>query len=302
MKATIASCLATAFIAGGSLHAEEADPSIAGLADAAANFVKAYTEKDAAAIAELFTEDAEMSDLTGQDVVSGREAIKALYEGVFAGENVPGIALEVDSVRLVAPNLAIEDGTAHLTPPEEGAPPRSQKYTAVLLKSDAGAWQIASTRDLSDVSDPETELFELSKLLGGDWTCQVGEVRLDLAIGWEESGKFLLGEMLTTTPDGEPQTGSIRIGWNAARKSIASWMFDSRGGSRQSLWTATEDGWLIRSEGTTADGETVTASQTLSADGADTIVWSVTQKVIDGEAQPDGSIRLVRRPPEPSDN
>ena len=37
MKATIASCLATAFIAGGSLHAEEADPSIAGLADAAAN-------------------------------------------------------------------------------------------------------------------------------------------------------------------------------------------------------------------------------------------------------------------------
>jgi hypothetical protein len=79
-------------------------------------------------------------------------------------------------------------------------------------------------------------------------------------------------------------------------------MFDSRGGSRQSLWTPTEDGWLIRTEGTTADGEIVTASQTLSADGNDTLVWSVMQKVIDGEAQPDSSLRLVRRPPEPSDN
>lgn len=302
MKATLASCLATALIASGPIHAEEVDPSIVGLAEAAGSFVKAYTEEDASAIANLFTEDGEMSDLAGEEIITGRDAIQARYEEIFSADDVPGMALEVDSVRLVAPNLAIEDGTVHLTPPEEDAPPRSFKYSAVLLKNDAGTWQIASTRDLSDVSDPEAELFELSKLLGGDWTCHIGEVRLDLAIGWEDTGKFLVGEMLTTTPDGEPQTGSIRIGWNAARKSIASWMFDSRGGSRQSLWTPTEDGWLIRTEGTTADGETVTASQTLATDGGDALVWSVSQKVIDGEAQPDSSLRLVRRPPEPADN
>jgi hypothetical protein len=79
-------------------------------------------------------------------------------------------------------------------------------------------------------------------------------------------------------------------------------MFDSRGGSRQSIWTPTEKGWLIRSEGTTADGETVTANQVLTAENNDTIVWASNNRVIDGEQQPDGELRLVRRPPEPSSN
>lgn len=302
MKTPITTCFAVALLACSSINAEEASPSITGLAEAASRFVIAYNDKDSSAIAELFTKDGEISDRSGRDLTSGREAIKARYDELFTEENPPGLAIEVDSVRLVAPNLAIEDGTAHITPPEEGAPPRSINYTAVLLKSDAGVWEIASTRDLSDVTDAAGELFELSNAFNGDWTSQIDDVRLDLAISWEDSGKFLVGEMLIVTPDAKPQTGSIRIGWNAARESIASWMFDSRGGSRQSLWTATDDGWLIRTEGTTADGETVTSNQTLVPDGENTLIWSVTNKVIDGETQPDGEIRLVRRPPVPSSN
>ncbi|MGB6222860.1 YybH family protein [Haloferula sp.] len=302
MKRTITTCLAAALLAGTPIKAEEPTAEIDGLANAAAAFVVAYNDKDADAISQLFTEDGEMTNRSGEDILSGRDAIKAHYEEIFSSDQAPGIAIEVDSVRLVAPNLAIEDGTAHLTAPEENAPPRSINYTAVLLKSDSGDWEIASTRDLTDVTDATGELFELSKVLIGDWTCMMDEVRLDLAIDWEDSGKFLIGEMLTTTPDGEPQTGSIRIGWNAARESIASWMFDSRGGSRQSLWTSTDEGWLIRTEGTTADGETVTSSQNLTTDGTDTIVWTVKDKVISGEKQPDNQIRLVRRPPVPASN
>ena len=44
------------------LLAEEPDPSIAGLQKAAADFVTAYNQQDAAAIAALFTEDGEMTD------------------------------------------------------------------------------------------------------------------------------------------------------------------------------------------------------------------------------------------------
>lgn len=302
MKTTITTCLAAILLSNSSLHAEESAAATAGLAEAASRFVLAYNDKDAGAIAELFTADGEISDRSGHDITTGRAAIKARYDQFFSGDSIPEIAVEVASVRFVAPNLAIEDGTVHLTPPGENAPPRSVNYTAVLLKSDAGVWEIASSRDLSDVTDAAGELFELSKVFAGDWTCQIDDVRLDLAIGWDRSGKFLTGEMLTTTPDGEPQTGKIRIGWNAARESIVSWMFDSRGGSRQSIWTSTEDGWLIRSEGTTADGETVTASQSVVSENDDTIIWSSIHRVIDGEKQPDGKLRIVRRPPVPSSN
>lgn len=277
---------------------EERDPKLAGLEKSAEDFVVAFNKKDAAAIAALFTEDGEMCDLNGEDLTSGRDEIKAHYEEIFADDDAPSMAVEVDSVRLVAPNLAIEDGTVHLTPPGDDAPPRSTDYTAVLLKSESGAWQIASTRSLRDATDAAGQLADLEKVLKGDWTTTNDGVRLDLAFGWDDSGKFLTGEMLTTTADAEPQTGSMRIGWDAAKKSIVSWIFDAKGGASYGIWTPTDDGWLIRSEGTTGDGEAMTANQELTSEGKDTLLWSVSNKVLDGEKQPDSVLRLVRQAPD----
>ena len=283
------------------LHAEEIDPSIAGLEKTAEKFIIAYNHQDAAALAALFTENGEITNLSGDDTVSGRVDIQANYEDIFDNEDAPSIALEVSSVRLVAPGLAIEDGTFHLTPPgDESAPTQSTTYTAVLVKNDAGEWQIASSRGLKDVTEAAGHLADLAEVLNGDWTCFTADgLRLDLAFGWDASGTFLSGEMLSTTSDGEPQPGTIRIGWNPSHKTIVSWMFDSKGGANKGIWTPTEEGWIIRSEGTTADGETITASQQLKPDGENTLIWSATNRVVDGEQQPDNTIRIVRQAPEP---
>jgi hypothetical protein len=104
--------------------------------------------------------------------------------------------------------------------------------------------------------------------------------------------------MLTTTADAEPQIGTIRIGWNAAENSIVSWMFDSEGGVIEGVWTQSETGWLIRAEGTTADGETFSDMQIITPDGTDVIQWDASQRVIAGAKQPTNKMRLVRQPPE----
>jgi uncharacterized protein (TIGR02246 family) len=301
MKTNITICLALACAL--QVRAEEPTPEIAGLQKAAADFVTAYNNKDAAAIAALFTEDGEITDLTGEELTSGRDQVKARYDGVFADDPAQ-IAIEVDSVRLVAPNLAIEDGTFHLTPADnEDAPPTSTSYTAVLMKNGEGVWQIASTRSLKDVTDAAGQLADVAEALKGEWTSRTSDgVQLDLAFGWDKSGKFLSGETLTTTADAEPQPGTIRISWDAAKKSIVSWIFDAAGGSTLSVWTPTDDGWLLRSEGTTADGETTSATQNLTSEGSDTLIWSATNRVIDGEIQPDSTLRIVRQAPEPSED
>ena len=296
MKTTAISICLAASLAFPCLAAEPA-PAIPGLEEAAEKFVAAYNQRDAAAIAALFTEDGEMTNLSADDIISGRAAIQARYEAVFA-DTPPKMALEVTSVRLVAPDLAIEDGTVHLTPSDDQtAPPRSNGYCAVLRKNSGGIWQIASTRDLTDTTDAGGQIEDLAEILKGEWTCQTEDgVRLD----WDKSGKFLIGDMLTTTSDAEPQDGSIRIGWDAARKSIVSWMFDAVGGFTTGVWTPTDDGWLIRSEGTTGDGEILTASQKLTAENKETLLWTATNRVIGGEAQPDKTLRIVRQAPEPS--
>lgn len=294
--------LLLALLATPVLRAEEPSPEIAGLEKAAADFVIAFNAKDPEAIAGLFTENGEISDPGGEELISGRGQIAAHYADLFAVESAPSLAIEVRSVRLVAPNLAIEDGTAHFTAPGTNAPPRSTAYTAVLMKTDGDVWQIASTRNLRDVTEDAGRLAELAATLNGDWTTLNDGIRLDLAFGWDETGNYLAGEMLTTTADGEPQPGTIRINWDAAKQSIVSWIFDATGGVSHGIWTKTDAGWIIRTEGTTGDGEILGASQTLTTEGPNTLLWSATHRVVDGEAQPDNLLRIVRQAPEPSAN
>ena len=290
-----------ALLAASGLRAqEEPSPEIAGLQQAAADFVLAYNAKDAAAIAALFTENGEMADLRAEDTTTGRAGIQARYAEIFAAGDTPAVAVEVDSVRLVGKDLAIEDGTVHFTPPGENAPAKSTAYTAVLQKNEAGAWQIASTRALADTTGAAGQLAELASALKGDWTAMRDGLRLDLAFGWDGSGNFLAGEMLATTADGDPQTTTMRLGWDAARKAITWWSFDDDGGFAKGDWTATDDGWLIRTEGSTADGESTSASQSLVPEGKDTLLWTAKDRLVDGEKLPDVELRLVRRAPEPA--
>ena len=221
---------------------------------------------------------------------------------MFEAGNVPDIAIEVHSVRIVAPNLAVEDGIVHLTPiGEVNAPPRSTSYTTVLQKNSANKWLIASTRSLQNVTDASGRLAELGKLLNGEWTATNSEgIRIDLAIGWAASGKYLSGAILTTTGDSEPQHGSIRIAWNAVNQTITSWLFEAGGGVSEGIWTPTKEGWMVRTEGATADGESTSATQEFKLDGPNTLIWSLSNVIVDGERVQNSSLRLVRPAPAPT--
>lgn len=299
MKATISICLAMA--CSPQVRAEEPSPEIAGLQQAAADFVTAYNNKDAAAIAALFTEEGEISDLNAEDVVAGRADIEEYYKEILSSADAPSLAVEVASVRFVAPNVAVEDGTVHFTPPGEDEPARSMTYTAVLAKNGSGAWQVASTRGLGDATAPEGHLGDLADLLKGDWTGQRDGVRIDLAFGWDDTGKFISGEILATSPDVKPLTTTARFGWDGAKKTITCWSFDGGGGFATATWTPDDaDGWTVRTEGTTADGESMSANQHLVFENQDTFIWTATDRLIDGEKQPDTELRVVRRAPEPA--
>jgi uncharacterized protein (TIGR02246 family) len=299
-----AGIITSALIGSALLGAEELDPRIAALQKTAAEFVTAYNDQDAAALAALFTVDGEITVLTGDQLASGRAEIQARYEQIFADEP-RHISIEVGSVRFVAPNVAIEDGVFHLTPADdESAPPQSTSFTTVMVKEESALdWRIASTRTLGDATDAAGQLSDLADVLKGEWTCRTPDgVRLDLAFGWDEGGKFVIGEMLATTADAEPQKGSIRIGWDAARQQIVSWIFDAAGGFTQGAWIRADDGWMIRSEGTTGDGESLSAIQQLGTQGGDTLIWAVTQRVVEGEKTPDKILRWVRPAPEPAND
>ncbi|NQX01083.1 SgcJ/EcaC family oxidoreductase [bacterium] len=273
------------------------DPDLELLGKAAKRFVEAFNQKDAAAIAALFTPHAELVSSSGE-TYSGREAIEAHYAAVFAAETAPLVSLEADSVRLVAPGVVVEDGMIHFTQ-AAGEPVTSVAYSATHRKQPDGGWLIATNRDQPEVTPPVERLKPLHWLVG-EWTLEGDDgLRVDMVLDLDDSGNYLLGESLVTDAEGDSQSTHLRIGWNPATTSIYWWTFDSQGGFTSGPWARNGDDWTIASTGFTADAETNSTSQTLTQVRQDSMVWTARSRLLAGETLPDVTFRFVRRAPDP---
>ena len=280
------------------LAAQEGDPApqLAGVAE---RFVAAYNEKNLENIVALYTTDAEMIDEIDGLSASGIDAIQSIFESSFSKFPDRRIALEVIDVRQVAENVVIEEGITRFSgevPNEEGD---AIAYSAVLVKDPAKGWLIASSREIAAKStyvDPLEGLYPLE----GDWILQGDHMQMELSFALSNSGRFLFGNAFTSTPDAGAMETEIRIGYDPSANQVRWWTFDEQGGFGQGPWQAIENGWLVRSSGVTADGEVTAAIQRLTFEGNDTILWDSTDRFLNGVAQPDLQLRLVRRPPAPS--
>ena len=280
------------------LSAQEQDPApeLAGVAE---RFVAAYNEKNLENILGLYTGDAEMIDEIDGLSASGIDAIRSIFESSFSKYPDRRIALEVIDVRQVATNVVIEEGITRFSgevPNEEGD---AIAYSAVLVKDPEKGWLIASSREIAAKSafvDPLEGLYPLE----GDWILQGEQMQMELSLSLSNSGRFLVGRAVTSTPDAGAMETELRIGYDPSMDQVRWWTFDELGGFGQGPWQAIENGWLVRSSGVTDEGEVTAAIQRLTFEENDTILWDSTNRFLNGVAQPDLELRLVRRPPAPS--
>ncbi len=119
---------------------------------------EAWANRDAKALAALYTEDADGINDMGE-TVTGRMAIEERWAKNF--ENLPeGAQSEGEQlfIRFIRPNIAIADGAWAVTglPETEGGPPTEGLYTSVLAKKD-GQWLITAGRSRIPVIPPSTE-------------------------------------------------------------------------------------------------------------------------------------------------
>jgi uncharacterized protein (TIGR02246 family) len=70
-------------------------------------FVAAFNKGDAKTVASLWTPEGEMS-VDGEAVGVGREEIAAKYAEYFAANPDATIRVEIDTIRMLGPNMAVE--------------------------------------------------------------------------------------------------------------------------------------------------------------------------------------------------
>ena len=79
---------------------QEREPDVRAITDLLASFVKAYNAKDAKALGDLFTPDAEIEDEDGE-VTRGRDAIVERFSGIFEENDGGTLAVDTDSLRFL---------------------------------------------------------------------------------------------------------------------------------------------------------------------------------------------------------
>jgi uncharacterized protein (TIGR02246 family) len=289
---------ATAATPGGTTAASpEPNQDARAIGDVLGLFIGAYNAKNATALGDLFTRDAEIEDDDGE-VTRGRDAIVARFAKMFGDGQSGTLSVTTNSLRFLTKDLAIEEGTALLSG-GGGAPPQTNRYSLIYARQD-GRWLHARIRDEQpDEVSPREQLRQLEWMLG-EWVNEGDDGIVKTHCKRSDHGNFLIRGFDVKVEGRISLSGTQRIGWDAQRKQFRMWVFDDRGGFAEGLMSRDGERWISRASGVRPDGQPVTVTTVFSPLGKDRILWEILERTVGGEVVP-GTDRfyLVRRAPLP---
>jgi len=269
--------------------------AIAGLVAA---FTKAFNAGDATAAAATYAEDALVIDERGERT-EGRAAIRAQLAQAFAANPGTTIAIQVKSLRFLSPETALEEGRTIITPVGAAAAPETTHFTVVYIKKD-GNWLQSVVRDGYDHElTPHDRLKEIDWLVG-EWINESQDAVVSTSCKWSADGNFLIRDFTMKTQGQPVLSGTQRIGWDAVKRQIKTWVFDSEGGFADGYWTREGNRWLIKAEGVRQDGLSASATNIVTRIGKDRMSWQSVDRTLGGVALPGvNEFTVVRKPPQP---
>lgn len=262
----------------------------------ARTFVVAFDAGDAQAVADHFLPDGEFIAEDGS-LYHGAGAIQQAFAAYFQENPGVRLKLDVEAVRLTAPDLAIEEGTSTIIP-AGNQPITESRYQAVHLRRD-GRWKLASSRSLErEPASPHEQLKQLEWLVG-DWIDESPEATVAHHCRWSPDGNFLLAEFKVQVGTVVALDGVQRIGWDPIVRQMRSWVFDSAGGFAEGVWARVGDGWVVKMTGVRPDGAAASSTNSYRPTGPDRFIWTSVDRIGGGESEPDASVTIVRAPPKP---
>lgn len=275
----------------------DADPTYDAIKKAVEDYAAAYNAHDAKAIANLFAADAELVDTAGT-VFQGQDIILQEYEAFFNAHPNASLSIHVDSVRMVGPSIAIEEGktSSFLA---QGEPPSLSRYVAVYSKVE-DTWVLASVRDERVEPEPGQHLEQLNWLIG-QWVEESDDSRMEINCYWDESGSYLIRDFKISIEGLLASSGTERIGWDPLNRQIRSWLFDSAGGHIEASWIPGDGFWTATARGYRADGQAIYATYKMTPLRDDAYHMAASGRRAGDESLGDFEMTIVQQPPSPGD-
>ena len=277
---------------------EPEDALIDAVAALEESFTKAFNEGKPEALVELFAPEAELITEVG-NLYRGKEELKAAFTRFF--EEFPGtkVGFDIESIRPLGANLAIEEGTRFLGTDEETL--ARVRYVAILTKQD-DKWLLSSIREFDDTPAPTvTGRLEPLAWMVGNWVSESPELTVKIEYRWADEESFLIGKFVATAGDEVVMKSEQRIGWDATTNKVRSWMFDADGGFAQGYWTPLEEGWVIKTQATSPEGTIGFATVTISEVDENHFRMVGSDRIVGDERLEDFDLVVTKAPPTPAE-
>lgn len=255
-----------------------------------AAYADSFNKGDLTTLATFWAPDAEYINEAGK-VTRGRDAVMAMFKQFLADQKGVRLALTVTNVRVLTPDVVLQDGASALTAADGSVD--EGRYSAVWTRS-GGKWQLRNARDLpyeaGEGPGAGGTLKELQWMLGS-W--EGDKKAITVNVRWGLNRAFLVKEYKVTEADGELQVMQM-IGFDPLTGQIKSWTFDSRGGYGEGLWQREGNVWTIETAGVLPNGQTGSATNILRFVDDKTIIFQTRERQVAGQPLPDGEVKLTR--------
>jgi uncharacterized protein (TIGR02246 family) len=285
----------------GSALAQNAKPAAddeATIRKEAAGYADAYGKGSFDEAGKHWAADAEYVNDEGK-VTKGRDAIVSLFKKGRVATKGYSFKVDVQSVRIIKPDVAIEDGIVTFGAPDGTAD--KTRFSALLLKLD-GKWQMTRVQDIGAVaenedSSPYGRLKQLEWMVG-KWDDEDPQLSIHMTCRWGTGKSYLIQEYAIKQPNQEPLEITQRIGWDPTNSRIRSWIFDSKGGFSEGNWQRDGNKWDVAVTGVLPDARTASARQVWTFVDENHFKWQALDRAIDSQPLADSLVTFKRAAPE----
>lgn len=288
------SLITTAFAADKKKPAAETKPDArASIEKSIHSYVAAYNAHDAVALAAHWSPEGVYHDRTNGSRVTGRADLEKEFKEAFKAEKTSRLEVKVESIELVSPSVAIEQGVATISNPD--GTPSVSSYNAVHVKRE-GKWLVDRVSEEEIV--PTLSHFEHLKDLEwmiGDWIDQDDESAVVTKCHWARNDNHIVRSFTVSIGDRLDMAGVQIIGWDPARKQIRSWVFDSDGGFTEGTWKKIDNRWTVQNTATLPDGTRASSTSIMKPVDKDSFTWQQIDRVVGSDLLPDIDEFLIVR-------
>jgi Acetyltransferase (GNAT) family len=228
--------------------------------------------------------------------VRGLKELEEELKESFEADPKARLSVRIDSLRMVTPNVVIEEGKTEYFPDGKTLTAETDYQATHVKKGDR--WLMTRVRSFNRVVLSPYDLLRDLEWLVGDWVDEGPDSVVETFYRWDANKAFLLQDFAVRVKGEKVLTGTQRIGRDPLSKQIKAWVFDSEGGYAESLWSPVNDTWVIKGKGVRADGTVVTVTTQITQMGKDRMRFESVDRIVGDERRPVFTAIVVRKPPE----